>query len=328
MTEAFRNVRREMSMGCPFSRWLYHNARGADSPRRPAAVRGRTAAAGWSGHSEIVATNPISDRPPTDPRPSPAPIASAATVEARRLSAAETRAFHKCNIPDVEWSVEVTDEFKTWWHDLDEDEQVSVAATVTLLEVRGTALGFPYSSGVKGSRHGHMRELRIQHRGQPYRILYAFDPRRTAIVEARRLSAAETRAFHKCNIPDVEWSVEVTDEFKTWWHDLDEDEQVSVAATVTLLEVRGTALGFPYSSGVKGSRHGHMRELRIQHRGQPYRILYAFDPRRTAILLIGGRKTGDDRWYERLTPRADAIYDAYLDELRKEGLVDEDDAIR
>lgn len=71
-----------------------------------------------------------------------------------------------------------------------------------------------------------------------------------------------------------------------------------------------------------------MRELRIQHRGRPYRILYAFDPRRTAILLIGGGKTGDDRWYERLTPRADTIYDAYLDELRKEGLVDVDDAIR
>ena len=151
--------------------------------------------------------------------------------------------------------------------------------------------------------------------------------RERATGEARH-PAAKTRTFHRCNIPRVEWSVEVTDEFKTWWHDLDDDEQVSVAAAVTLLEVRGTALGFPYSSGVKGSRHGHMRELRIQHRGRPYRILYAFDPRRTAILLIGGRKTGDDRWYERLTPRADAIYDAYLDELRKEGLVDDDDAIR
>ena len=149
------------------------------------------------------------------------------------------------------------------------------------------------------------------------------DPRGTATFPPTRI-----RAFHRCNIPDVEWSVEVTDEFKTWWRNLDEDEQVSVAATVTLLEVRGTALGFPYSSGVKGSRHGHMRELRIQHRGRPYRILYAFDPRRTAILLIGGGKTGDDRWYERLTPRADAIYDAYLDELRREGLVDVDDAIR
>ena len=40
-----------------------------------------------------------------------------------------------------------------------------------------------------------------------------------------------------------------------------------------------------------------MRELRIQHRGRPYRVLHAFDPRRSAILLLGGDKTGDDRWY-------------------------------
>ena len=57
-------------------------------------------------------------------------------------------------------------------------------------------------------------------------------------------------------------------------------------------------LRFPHSSGVKGSKHDHMRELRIQHQGRPYRVLYAFDPRRVAILLIGGDKTGDDRWYE------------------------------
>lgn len=65
-----------------------------------------------------------------------------------------------------------------------------------------------------------------------------------------------------------------------------------------------------------------MRELRIQHRGRPYRILYAFDPRRTGILLIGGDKGGDDRWYERFVPLADELYDVHLEELRKEGLID------
>ena len=64
-----------------------------------------------------------------------------------------------------------------------------------------------------------------------------------------------------------------------------------------------------------------MRELRIQHRGNPYRVLYAFDPRRTAILLIGGNKTGDDRWYDSHVPRADQLYDEHLDQLRKEGLI-------
>ena len=65
-----------------------------------------------------------------------------------------------------------------------------------------------------------------------------------------------------------------------------------------------------------------MRELRIQHEGRPYRVLYTFDPRRSAILLIGGDKTGNDRWYEENVPRADRLYDFHLDELRKEGAID------
>lgn len=61
-----------------------------------------------------------------------------------------------------------------------------------------------------------------------------------------------------------------------------------------------------------------MRELRVQHEGRPYRVLYAFDPRRVAILLIGGDKTGNNRWYEENVPRADAIYDEHLGELESE----------
>jgi len=64
-----------------------------------------------------------------------------------------------------------------------------------------------------------------------------------------------------------------------------------------------------------------MRELRIQHRGDPYRILYAFDPRRTAILLIGGNKSGDGRWYDKFVPIADTLYDHHLETLKKEGLI-------
>jgi len=60
-----------------------------------------------------------------------------------------------------------------------------------------------------------------------------------------------------------------------------------------------------------------MRELRIQHRGRPYRVLYAFDPRRTAVLLIGGDKTGDDRWYEANVPLADRLFDEHLADLKK-----------
>ena len=117
----------------------------------------------------------------------------------------------------------------------------------------------------------------------------------------------------------MEWEVEFTDEFGEWWDSLSTEEQVSVADSVLRLREAGPILQFPHSSGVKGSKHTHMRELRTQHAGRPYRTLYAFDPRRAAILLIGGDKTGNDRWYEVYVPIADKLYDSHLDQLRKEG---------
>jgi hypothetical protein len=59
----------------------------------------------------------------------------------------------------------------------------------------------------------------------------------------------------------------------------------------------------------------------VQHKGSPYRILYAFDPRRTALLLLGGNKAGDDRWYETFVPKADQLFDEHLAQLKKEGLL-------
>ncbi len=111
--------------------------------------------------------------------------------------------------------------------------------------------------------------------------------------------------------------VEFSDEFGEWWDGLTPAEQQSVDFTVSLLQAAGPTLKMPHSSGVEMSRHTHMRELRIQHQGRPYRVLYAFDPRRVALLLIGGDKTGDDRWYEVHVPRADAIYDRHLRDLEK-----------
>ncbi len=91
-------------------------------------------------------------------------------------------------------------------------------------------------------------------------------------------------------------------------------------ASVRLLEERGPNLGFPHSSGINNTKHGHMRELRTKHDGRPLRTLYAFDPRRTAILLIGGDKTGSDRWYDTNIPVAERLYDEHIKQLRKEGL--------
>jgi len=119
----------------------------------------------------------------------------------------------------------------------------------------------------------------------------------------------------------VSWEVEYTDEFEAWWETLTDAEQESIAAVVGLLEDEGPQLGYPHSSGITSSRRGHMRELRIQHQGRPYRVLYAFDPRRAAILLLGGDKTGNDRWYEEFVPVADRLYDAHLASLKREGLI-------
>ena len=91
---------------------------------------------------------------------------------------------------------------------------------------------------------------------------------------------------------------------------------------VELLAEHGPALRFPFTSGVVGSRHGHMRELRIQSAGRPVRVFYAFDPRRTAILPIGGDKTGDNRFYKQFVPLADRLHDEHLRELREEGLIE------
>ena len=117
------------------------------------------------------------------------------------------------------------------------------------------------------------------------------------------------------------WDVEYTNEFECWWDGLTEDEQVDITASVGLLEERGPSLGYPHSSGINASKHTHMRELRVQHKGKPYRVLYAFDPRRAAILLIGGDKTGNKRWYETYVPAADILYDEHLESLIMEGIL-------
>ncbi len=114
------------------------------------------------------------------------------------------------------------------------------------------------------------------------------------------------------------WEVEFTDEFEEWWHTLSEPEQGRVDGRVRLLMERGPNLGFPFSSQVKSSRFPEMRELRAQAGGDPLRMLYAFDARRTAILLVAGDKSGDDRWYETNVPIADRLFEEHLRTIERE----------
>jgi len=114
------------------------------------------------------------------------------------------------------------------------------------------------------------------------------------------------------------WDVEFTDEFFVWWESLDADEQDSVNFGVRLLQESGPTLKRPHADTLEGSDFPNMRELRIQHEGRPYRVLYAFDPRRVGILLVGGDKTGNARWYIENIPKADAIYRQHLRELKED----------
>lgn len=94
-------------------------------------------------------------------------------------------------------------------------------------------------------------------------------------------------------------------------------EQEDVAAMVGLLQRHVPALRRPHVGLIVTSKHQNMKELVIQHAGRPYRVLFIFDPRRCAVLLIGGDKTGNDRWYDEFVPLADTRYDAHLAELAR-----------
>jgi hypothetical protein len=119
----------------------------------------------------------------------------------------------------------------------------------------------------------------------------------------------------------MEWEVEYIDEFEAWWNGLSEGEQEDINAVVGVLEEKGPSLRRPHVGPIVTSRHANMKELIIQHAGRPYRVLFAFDPRRCAILLIGGDKTGNPRWYDEFVPKADDLYDEHIDELKEEGKI-------
>jgi len=119
----------------------------------------------------------------------------------------------------------------------------------------------------------------------------------------------------------VAWDIEATDEFQAWWATLSDAEHEAISVGITVLEEKGPALGRPrVDTLAKDSKHPNMKELRVQSAGKPFRICFAFDPRQTGILLIGGIKSGK-RWTAKMVALADKIYDAYLAELKAEGLL-------
>jgi hypothetical protein len=110
------------------------------------------------------------------------------------------------------------------------------------------------------------------------------------------------------------WEVLYTDQFGEWFAGLGDEQQDAVIARVDLLESHGPALGRPTVDTITGSRHPNMKELRVS-KGGAIRILFAFDPKRQAVLLIGGDKRGRWRaWYAAAIPLADDLFEEYLRE--------------
>ena len=109
--------------------------------------------------------------------------------------------------------------------------------------------------------------------------------------------------------------VNASEDFKGWFDQQEEDLQNRIASAVGLLEEHGPQLRRPHADTLEGSTVSNLKELRVQHRGEPYRILYAFDPEREALLLIGGNKAGDKRWYKKMIPIAEAIFARHLESL-------------
>ena len=117
------------------------------------------------------------------------------------------------------------------------------------------------------------------------------------------------------------WAVEVTDQFEIWWDALAVEQQDVVEARVQQLAQLGPNLGRPAVDRLSSSRHHNMKELRSDRNGSCIRILFAFDPRRTAILLIGGDKADSsgprwNDWYLSFVGLADDLYDEHLREIQ------------
>jgi hypothetical protein len=124
-----------------------------------------------------------------------------------------------------------------------------------------------------------------------------------------------TSIFHEGYSPSVAWEVEFTDEFGHWWTTLGPEEQAEITAKVDLLQEYGPILPRPHSDVIVSSKHANMKELRGAAAQRELRVLYAFDRKRAAILLLGGDKTGDPNWYNRMVPIADKLFDEHQAQL-------------
>ncbi len=115
----------------------------------------------------------------------------------------------------------------------------------------------------------------------------------------------------------MKWEVLLHKDFAVWLGEQNTSVQDEILAHSNLLAVHGSTLGRPHADTLKGSKFKNMKELRIQYKGEPWRILFAFDPKRRSILLVGGNKQGDKRWYDKNIKVADDRFAKHLKEMEK-----------
>ena len=117
----------------------------------------------------------------------------------------------------------------------------------------------------------------------------------------------------------MKWEID-TDLIEDWLLSLDAGTYLQVRAALQILSVDGPQLGRPLVDAVTTSRHRNMKELRPGSSGcSEVRMLFAFDPKRRAIILVAGDKAGKwDRWYREAVPTADALLDKHLEDLKKD----------
>ncbi|NES22125.1 MAG: type II toxin-antitoxin system RelE/ParE family toxin [Symploca sp. SIO3E6] len=116
----------------------------------------------------------------------------------------------------------------------------------------------------------------------------------------------------------MEWSILFHKKFEEWLDTQTFALQRDIAAALLVLKEFGATLGRPYVDTLKGSSLPNLKELRVQHKGDPYRLLFAFDPQRKAIVLVGGNKAGEQRWYEKNIKIAEERFAEHLAQLEEE----------
>jgi hypothetical protein len=113
------------------------------------------------------------------------------------------------------------------------------------------------------------------------------------------------------------WEIDRTDIIANWIKSLDDDARESILKYLIILKEIGPNLGRPYVDTIDQSKYKNMKELRIQNKKRLFRIFFIFDAERKAILLIGGDKRGNKRFYDKMIPMADKLYGDYIKLKRK-----------